>query len=187
MTSQKPKTIIIIGHFGVGKTTVAMRLCEKFAPNVCVADLDIVNPFFRTSDYAERLKKMGARLIAPEFAGSSLEVSTLSGEIDGAIGGYDGTLILDTGGNPDGAAVLGRYKERLCNRGYICLYVVNRFRPESMTAEAAAGVLKEIEQACGIEATHVFDNTHLMGQEFKPDENYLKKIIKLTKLSEYEI
>ena len=185
MTS--PKTIIIIGHFGVGKTTVAMRLCEKFAPNVCVADLDIVNPFFRTSDYAERIKGMDARLIAPEFAGSSLEVSTLSGEVDGAIGGYDGVLILDTGGNPDGAAVLGRYADRLCERGYICLYVVNRFRPESTTAVATAVVLREIETACGIKATHVFDNTHLMGQEFAPDENYIKEIIKLTNLSEYEI
>ena len=52
------KTILFAGHYGSGKTNMALALAvelKKAGREVTVIDLDIINPYFRLADGSERL------------------------------------------------------------------------------------------------------------------------------------
>ena len=66
---------LFAGHYGSGKTNIAVNYAFKLRQQgleVAVADLDIVNPYFRTKDSEKELKEAGIRLFVP-----SLQVPTL--------------------------------------------------------------------------------------------------------------
>ncbi|MDR0936074.1 MAG: ParA family protein [Oscillospiraceae bacterium] len=159
--------IIICGHYGAGKTNLALNIAidrSKAGKNVTVVDLDIVNPYFRTSDYERILSLYGIRLISSRLNGSTLDAPGLSPEIlriFDAEPNPDDFTIIDAGGDPEGARVLGRYADRLSAKGYEMLYVVNKYRPETATARLASALLPEIEAASRLKATGVIANSHL--------------------------
>ena len=108
--------LVITGHYGVGKTNLALNLALDAAARgleVTVVDLDVVNPFFRSSDYRALLDEAGVRTIAPVFAGTNLDGPGLSGTILPAIeqarAGEGRLLIVDAGGDDVGATALGRF------------------------------------------------------------------------------
>ena len=76
---------LFAGHYGSGKTNIALnyarRLKESSAAEVCIADLDIVNPYFRTKDSAADLEAAGIRLVVSEFANSNVDFPALPKEI----------------------------------------------------------------------------------------------------------
>jgi len=158
----KPLTIVV-GHYGVGKTNVVLNLaldlrCAGHA--VTVVDLDIVNPYFRSSDYTALLEDAGVVVIAPTFANTTLDTPTLSPAIAGAFE-RDGYVLIDAGGDDVGATALGRYRHLVTARPHAMLYVVNANRNLTQTPEEALEVLREIEAVCGIGATALVNNTHL--------------------------
>ena len=76
--------VVVVGHYGVGKTNFALNLALDAAAAgraVTLADMDVVNPYFRSSEYAAVLDAAGVRLVAPVFAGAgtSLDVPSLTG------------------------------------------------------------------------------------------------------------
>ena len=74
--SERSRVTVICGHYGCGKTNLALNLALEAAAKgekVTVADLDIVNPYFRSSEYGGLLEEHGVRLIAPVFAGTTLD------------------------------------------------------------------------------------------------------------------
>ncbi|MCH3942818.1 MAG: hypothetical protein WAY93_08765 [Atopobiaceae bacterium] len=167
-----PPIVIVVGHYGVGKTNFALNLASDLAlagRKVTVADLDIVNPFFRSSDYEGLLSGRGIDVIKPELAGSALDVPALSGRIDTAIDqaqGSDGkeTLVLDVGGDDVGAVALGRYSKAIARAPYAMLYVVNAFRDDGDDVGLAASLLSEIEADSHLEATAIVGNSHLQSE-----------------------
>ena len=157
---------LVTGHYGCGKTNLSLNLALDFArrgEKVAVVDLDIVNPYFRSSDYDELLENAGVRLIAPRYARSALDVPSLPAEIYSVFDSIDGRVVIDVGGDDAGATALGRYASRFSGLDYTMLYVVNKFRPLTAESREAAELLGEIETASRLKATAVVNNSHLMG------------------------
>lgn len=155
---------IICGHYGCGKTNLALNLALEAAGRgeaVTVVDLDIVNPYFRSSEYRGLLENSGVRLIAPVFAGTTLDTPTLPPEISSIFEDNAGKVFIDAGGDDAGATALGGLRQRLAAAGYSMVYVINRYRALSQTPEEAAALLKEIEGACRLKATGLVNNSHL--------------------------
>lgn len=160
------RIIIVCGHYGSGKTTFSLNLAKKLSVSsrTGLVDLDIVNPYFRSSDYGDVMEKAGIEVIAPNFAGSTLDTPSLSPRISGAIDcGFD-HLIIDAGGDDAGATALGCFREDISRRGYDMLYVVNMRRERVADTAGALEIMKEIETASGLNCTGIVNNTHLCGE-----------------------
>ena len=175
--------VIVCGHYGVGKTNLALNLalaCSAAGEQVTLADLDLVNPYFRSSDYPEVLARAGVRLAAPTFAGTTLDTPSLGGqlatEIELALSQSPTTepartrrLIVDVGGDDAGAYALGGYAGALRKDGVRMLYVVNAFRNLTHEPAEAAAVLREIEAASHLNACGVVNNSHLCDETTADD------------------
>lgn len=156
--------IILCGHYGSGKTTVSLNLAlhfSKLGKTVTLVDLDVVNPYFRSSDYTVLLERQGIRMVAPGLAGTTLDIPALTPEISGAIESDRDFIIIDAGGDDAGATALGRFSAEIQTREYEMLYVVNQNRPMVARPADAAGILREIENASHLAATGLVNNTHL--------------------------
>jgi len=157
---------VVTGHYGSGKTNLAINLAldltEQHA-DVMLVDLDIVNPYFRSSDYAAMLEQRGVRVISPTFAGTTLDTPSLSAAVYSA---FDtaGAVIFDVGGDDVGATALGRFSKEIGAIDHSMLYVINRYRNLTGTPEEAAALLSEIEHASHLKATGVVNNSHLRDE-----------------------
>lgn len=160
---------IITGHYGVGKTNLALNLVRDLReryPQVTLIDLDIVNPYFRASDSSEYLKNIGVDVLGPVFAHSNLDTPSLSPGIDAALtaAGPGSAVLVDVGGDPDGARALARFSSTIKEHGYRLLYVVNQQRLQTRNAEEALDLLRAIETTSGLRASGVIANTHLKSE-----------------------
>lgn len=163
---------VLVGHAGTGKTNTALgfALAEaKAGREVTLADLDVVNPYFRSSDYPELLTESGIRLIAPVLARTTLDTPSLTGELDAAIGQVaadpaNRRLIIDVGGDDDGATTIGRWSSALRDANAAVYYVVSAFRALTTKPEEAAAMLPEIEDHAHLRATAVLNTSNLGDQ-----------------------
>ncbi len=181
---------LLCGHYGTGKTNVAVNLAfdlrNKFE-KTAIADLDIVNPYFRTKDSEKEFKRRGIRFICSEYANSNLDIPALPQDIYSITDERDTKFILDIGGDDRGAYVLGRIAPAIKAEGdYNMLMVVNMYRPLTRDPASTIEVMKEIEIACGIGFTGIVNNSNL-GTETTPEDvlrsvGYAKEISELTGL-----
>ncbi len=158
---------LVTGHYGTGKTefsvNLALALAEEGA-RVALADLDIVNPYFRSRERRELLEAAGVRLVATSQALADADVPALPAELHAVLEDRSVRGVLDIGGDPSGARVLARYRPRILKEDYQLLYVVNAARPEVRTAESSAEYLRAIEAVTGLQCTGLVNNTHLCGE-----------------------
>lgn len=156
---------IFAGHYGSGKTNIAVNYAlylKSKGLDVKIADLDIVNPYFRTKDSSRELKDAGIELISSEFANSNVDLPALPAQLYKVVERKECYCVLDVGGDDTGAVALGRYTpEILKEANYEMVFVVNFLRPLTETAEDALEVMKEIEFACKIPFTAIVNNTNL--------------------------
>lgn len=158
---------IVTGHYGTGKTELSVNLALALAEEgerVALADLDIVNPYFRSRERRELLEAAGVRLVATPQALADADVPALPAELHAVL--EDRTLrgVLDVGGDPSGARVLARYRAKILREDYQLLYVVNACRPEVRTAERSVEYLRGIEAVTGLSCGGLVNNTHLCGE-----------------------
>lgn len=168
MLYESCRLLLITGHYGCGKTNFSMNLALDLAEKgkrVTLVDLDVVNPYFRTSDYAPLLQARGVRLIAPQFAHSNLDVPSLPAEMYAALepSWPADTVIFDVGGDDAGATALGRFSSLIKEQLYQMVYVVNKNRPLTADPQHAVALLREVEAAARLKATAIVNNTHLQG------------------------
>lgn len=158
------KHTVITGHYGSGKTNIAVNLALLAARNsqkkVFLIDADIVNPYFRSADNEEILKQAGVELIAPMSANTNLDIPAMPATIS-RVFNTDCEVIWDIGGDDAGAIVLGRYAEDIKKQGYEMIYVVNFYRPMTESEEDMTDLLCEIEKAAKLKATAIADNSNL--------------------------
>ena len=156
---------LFAGHYGSGKTNLAVNyalLLAREEKKVCIADLDIVNPYFRTKDSAAVLEKAGVELISPQFANTNVDLPALPAESYRLVQDKSVFGVMDIGGDDRGAYALGRYAPFLKKEGdYRAVFVANSYRPLTATPEEALEVMREIEAACGIPMTHIVNNANL--------------------------
>ena len=159
---------LFAGHYGSGKTNIAVNYALHLATEgkqVCIGDLDIVNPYFRTKDSAEELEKAGVSLISPQFANSNVDLPALPAEAYRLVEDTATYGIMDIGGDDRGAYALGRFAPMILKENnYRMAFVANCYRPLTRTAEEAYEVMKEIEAACGLPFTCIVNNANL-GEE----------------------
>lgn len=153
------------GHYGSGKTNVAVNyalsLREKFS-NVAIADLDIVNPYFRTKDSEKVLSRHGIRLIASEYANTNVDVPAMPAQAYAILDNPQLHAVIDVGGDDRGALALGRYiPSILAENDYEMLLVINKFRPLTRNTAGTVEVMREIEAACGMNFTGIVNNSNL--------------------------
>jgi len=156
---------LFAGHYGSGKTNVALnyaRWLKRLGETVAVADLDIVNPYFRTKDSAAGLAAEGIRLVVSEYANSNVDFPAMPKEVYALVASRDCRVVMDVGGDDRGALALGRYVPDIVEENdYEMLAVVNAARPLTRTPEATVCVLREIESACALPFTGIVNNTNL--------------------------
>ena len=156
---------LFCGHYGSGKTNIAVNYALKLRKKgleVTLADLDIVNPYFRSKDSKAELEKAGVKVIALPFANSSVDLPALPSEAYSLVQDRSRYAVLDIGGDDRGAYALGRFVPYILEENdYEMIYVVNFYRPLTETVDQALEVMGEIEAACGLKFTSVINNSNL--------------------------
>ncbi len=177
---------LFAGHYGSGKTNIAVNYALHLAAEgkkVCIADLDIVNPYFRTKDSAAVLEAAGIHLISPQFANSNVDLPALPAEAYRLVQDKSCYGIMDIGGDDRGAYALGRYRPFILEENdYRMVFVANASRPLTRTPEEALEVMREIETACGLQFTCIVNNTNLAAETTA--ETVLNSVAYIEKLSQ---
>ena len=177
---------LFAGHYGSGKTNIAVNYALHLAgegKSVVIADLDIVNPYFRTKDSAKVLAEAGVDLISPQFANSNVDLPALPAEAYRLVTDKATYGIMDIGGDDRGAYALGRYVPSILEENnYRMIFVANCYRPLTRTPEEAMEVMAEIQEACKLKFTDIINNSNL-GTETTP-ETVLESLAYMEKLSQ---
>lgn len=159
---------LLCGHYGSGKTNVAVNLAfylKEQYNNVVVADLDIVNPYFRTKDSIDDFKARGIELICSEYANTNVDIPALPANMYRLTADKDITAVIDVGGDDRGAYALGRLVPEIkAENNFDMLMVINGYRPLTPDAESTIEVMREIETACGLKFTGLVNNSNI-GEE----------------------
>ena len=167
------RVTLFAGHYGSGKTNVAvnyaMHLSDSGLP-VVIADLDVVNPYFRTKDSEAELKAHGIPLISSDYAGSNVDFPALPGSLYSLFDDHSSYAVLDIGGDDRGAFALGRYRDMMLSEdNYDMFLVINCFRPLTKTPELCVEIKEEIEEAAGIKFTGIVNNSNLGAETTAAD------------------
>lgn len=171
-TTFQHRITIVTGHYGTGKTEFAVNLALTLAgegESVMLADLDIVNPYFRSRERKDLLHASGIKVISSSQACSNADVPSLPAELLAILENRGMRGVLDIGGDPVGARVLARFRPKLLQEDHQLLYVLNANRPEVRTAEQAISYLRSIEAVTGLSCTGIVNNTHLCGETAEED------------------
>ncbi len=181
---------LLCGHYGSGKTNIALNIAYELKntyENVAIADLDIVNPYFRTKDSAEELKNRGIRLIVSEYAGTNVDIPALPQDMYALTDDKTLKAVIDVGGDDRGALALGRISDEiLAENDYDSLLVINKFRPLTPDLESTLEVMAEIEAAGKIKFTGIVNNSNLGNETTAEDVlsslGYAEEVSKATGL-----
>lgn len=163
---------IIIGHYGSGKSEFSVNYAVKLAEmgkKVAIADLDIVNMYFRSREKAKEMEAMGVRVIGSHIDTPAIEVPSISAEVYAPLQDESYNFVIDVGGDPVGARALGRYVDYYEEGKYDMFFVLNANRPETQTVEKVMEYMKKIEDVSRAKITGLVNNTHLLKSTSKED------------------
>ena len=188
---QHKRLTLFAGHYGSGKTNIAVNyalLLASEGKKVCIADLDIVNPYFRTKDSAAVLEAAGVDLISPQYANTNVDLPALPAASYRLVQDRSSYGIMDIGGDDRGAYALGRFADGIKEENnYEMLLVINGYRPLTRDADSTLEIIREIEAAGGIPFTAIINNSNL-GSETTPETveasaAYIEKLSQLADLA----
>ena len=163
----KNRLNIIIGAYGSGKSEISVNVAlgmKQRRPDskVLLADLDIVNPFYRSADAARNLENCDIRIIYPSYANSNVDAPVLSGEIYTIFDDESYVGVFDIGGEDMGANVLGSMNKRLIGIDHSLFMVVNTLRPFTSDVDSIIVMAQELEAAAKLPITGFIHNTNLL-------------------------
>ena len=155
---------ILVGHYGSGKTELALNMARSIheaGHRTALVDLDIVNPFFRSAEQGAWLEANGIRLLAPTFALTAVDIPALPAEILSVFADKDLRVVFDVGGDDAGALALGRYNRQFMENGYELIYVVNIFRPRSGSVQEIMDMMRRVSECARLQPTGLINNSKL--------------------------
>ncbi|MFP5110768.1 hypothetical protein ACSU64_00080 [Bacillaceae bacterium C204] len=160
----KRKITILSGHFGSGKTEIAINLAlterQRFE-KVAINDLDIINPYYRSRDVAGTFLQHDIELISPKSHLATSDLPIVSGEIYRVLHDHRYRLIVDAGGDKDGATALGQYYHEWKELRPELLFVLNKNRPYVSTLDGALFTVEQIEKASRLQVTGIINNSNI--------------------------
>lgn len=159
------KILIITGHYGSGKTNLAVNLAINNAESeikTAAIDIDIVNPYFRTADFISLFKEKNISFYSSMYANTNLDIPAISFDIEAIVCNHDCTII-DVGGDDTGAVVLGRYHDVLkkYSDNIEMIYVINRYRDTGEDINQALELMADIERSSRMKHTKIINNSNL--------------------------
>ena len=161
------------GHYGSGKTNIAVNMAHELKRQhsyTAVADLDIVNPYFRTLDSRDELEAEGIRMIVSQYANTNLNAPALPQDMYAIVHDKAMYSIVDVGGDDRGALALGRLSGMIAEEdNYDFFMVINKYRPLTPDPQSVMEVLEEIEEAGRLKFTGIINNSNL-GAETTPED-----------------
>lgn len=160
---------VLVGAFGSGKSELAlnMAVCKAAQEPCTLIDLDVINPYFRTSERFDVLNAAGVELISPPFAMQKIEILSVSPRVYSAFTPGEGSVIFDVGGDHIGAVALGQYKPNfnaIPQERLNVLFVVNPLRPLASDLPGALSLLDKIQQVSRLSITGIVNNANLAEQ-----------------------
>ncbi len=167
-----PKVAAVTGALGSGKTEWVLNLAMGFSArgdSVTIADMDIINPYFCIRQVADRLEQSGFKIINSPERARWMDMSVVSPEVSRALAVEDGRLLLDIGGDAEGALALKQFEPDIRAAGYLLILVVNAFRPQTSTPETINVMLTRMEDICGLKVGALISNSHLMDETSAED------------------
>lgn len=168
MVTDDKRIRIITGHYGSGKTEFSVnyikKLRESVEGKVAIADLDIVNVYFRSREKKAELEDMGIQVIASNIEGAGADVPAVSGAMTMPVTNKEYQYLIDLGGNDVGTLVLGRIKPILDHAETDFFMVVNAYRPNTSTPEGIIEQMEILEYAAGLKVTGFVNNTNLVRE-----------------------
>jgi hypothetical protein len=163
------RIVIFAGRFGSGKTEVSINYALSLVDEVTrrrpiLIDLDVVTPYFRTRELAEQLAREGVDVVAPAAVAQHLDTPGITPEILGAIQQPERPVVIDVGGDAQGARALGQFALVLEDVGYAMNFVVNPYRPFTDSVDGIIQAVTEIQATCRLQATALVSNPNLIQE-----------------------
>ncbi len=166
---------IVVGHFGSGKTEIAVNLAflwQSLGKEVTIVDLDLIKPYFRCRLLREDFKARVIRLVAPGgdkfYADLPILLPEARGVLERSLNEGE-KVILDVGGDDLGARVLGSVRDILDKSHVHLLFVVNTKRPFAENSEEVIKKIGGIEATAKMKVTGLVANSHLMDETASDD------------------
>jgi hypothetical protein len=171
LESSPLRSILICGDYGSGKSEVSVNLAlhlreaaERAALKLAIADLDLVNPYFRCREAREPLQAAGIRVVAPRDGQQHADLPILLPEVKGLLQDEHTLSVLDVGGDEVGARVLAGLAPFVVAGRSAFWFVVNQSRPFCDTTEGVLQAIARVEGSSGLHVTGLIANTHLMTE-----------------------
>jgi len=165
---EKNKLIIIVGHYGSGKTEFALNYAVRLkmqGTEPVIVDMDIVNPYFRARELKGRRSMKNIKIISGNYEDDHhLDMPALSPALKTYFESEDDTSIVDVGGDPAGAHALSGYSKYIEGRDYSMWVAVNANRPKTSDAEGAIEYIRAIEDSSKLKITGLLNTTHLLRE-----------------------
>jgi hypothetical protein len=186
---------VFCGGFGSGKTEVAVNFAlrlRELGRQVSIADLDIVNLYFRSREVRNQLRMQGIEVLIPSAELVNADLPIVPPEIKGAIEGASSNdearmtnetrspneangegrktnsraplVVLDLGGDPAGARVMASLAGAMQPEDYSSFFVLNSRRPFTATVAAAQEMMAGISAAARIKVDRIVVNSHLIDE-----------------------
>lgn len=177
----KKPLIIVVGHYGSGKSEFSVNLSLKLANihQVSLVDLDIVNTYFRSREVRDILTKEEIEVISDTHNSTKgLDIPYLSPAIKGKVVMRDRLTILDCGGDANGIKVLHQFRNDIIDTPYDTWMVINVFRPETSSPDKIVKMIKILEDESGLKITGLVNNSNYLKHTKVEDIIYSNEIIK---------
>jgi hypothetical protein len=159
--------VAIVGNYGSGKTETAINLAlykKKAGLSVSIADLDLVNPYFRTREALKPLEKAGVTVVLPDIKYFNADLPILAPGVANMIKDSSDLAILDAGGDDTGVTVLAALNESLSKKKITMIQVINPYRPFTQSTEGCIKIKKEIEKSSKLKITGIAGNANLIDE-----------------------
>ena len=172
---------VIIGHYGSGKTEFAVNYVMRLAANgkkVAIADMDIVNPYFRSREKAGMMTEAGIKVISGNLGHhANLDLPMVSAEVSAPLQDHSYDFVMDVGGDSIGARSIARYRNYFVPGEYDMFCVINRYRQDTQTVEGVLAHIRSIEATVGARVTGLINNTHLLRDTSVEDVMYGQELV----------